>query len=240
MTEKKIDVGEKIKSSPGGWSFDGGIADSFDEHVRRSVPGYDDGHHLVENLAPFFMGRYSDVFYELGCSTGTLTARVASSTGNTTAQFIGIDSVAEMINFANKNNKSQNVTFELADITDYVFSGAAIIASYYTIQFIDTGVRQNLINKIYKNLKWGGAFVLFEKVRGPDARFQDIMTTLYNEYKLRMGYTPDQIISKNLSLKGRLEPFSTQGNLDLLRRGGFVDVNIIFKNLCFEGYLAIK
>lgn len=82
--------------------------------------------------------------------------------------------------------------------------------------------------------------MLFEKVRGPDARFQDIMTTLYNEYKISQGYTPEQIISKALSLKGRLEPFSTQGNLGLLRRAGFEDVNIVFKNLCFEGYLAIR
>ena len=30
----------------------------------------------------------------------------------------------------------------------------------------------------------GGGFILFEKVRGPDARFQDILQTLYTEYKI--------------------------------------------------------
>ena len=139
-----------------------------------------------------------------------------------------------------KKSKARNIDFQLGDITDYEFLGAAIVVSYYTIQFVDTGKRQTLINQIYNDLKWGGAFVWFEKVRGSDARFQDIMTTLYTEYKLRRGYAPDQIISKTLSLKGRLEPFSTEGNFGLLRRAGFNDVNIIFKNLCFEGYLAIK
>lgn len=152
----KNNVGEKIESSPGAWSFDGGVADSFDEHVRRSVPGYEHGHQLVENLAPFFMGKEGDVFYELGCSTGTLTARVASSTGNDTARFIGIDNVEQMINFAKNKNKSQNVVFEVADITDYSFSGAAFVVSYYTMQFVDTGVRQNVIDQVYKDLKWGG------------------------------------------------------------------------------------
>ena len=45
---------------------------------------------------------------------------------------------------------------------------------------------------------------------------------------------------KTRSLKGILEPFSTQGNLDLLSRAGFVDVMTVQKYLCFEGFLAIK
>src|SRR3546814_18381109 len=90
-------------------------------------------------------------------------------------------------------------------------------------------MRQQLIDKIYQTLQWGGAFLLFEKVRGPDARFQDILTTLYNDHKLKQGYTPDEIVSKARSLKGVLEPFSTQGNLDLLKRAGFADVTTVMK-----------
>jgi tRNA (cmo5U34)-methyltransferase len=81
---------------------------------------------------------------------------------------------------------------------------------------------------------------LFEKVRGADARFQDMMTAIYTDFKLDQGYNPDEIISKSRSLKGVLEPFSTQGNLDLLKRAGFVDVMTIMKWVCFEGFLAIK
>ena len=50
----------------------------------------------------------------------------------------------------------------------------------------------------------------------------------------------DEIISKSRSLKGVMEPFSTNGNLDMLARAGFVDVLPIFKWVCFEGYLCIK
>ena len=62
-----------------------------------------------------------------------------------------------------------------------------------------------------QRLNWGGAFVLFEKVRGPDARFQDILSQLYNEFKLRNGFSSEEIVEKTRSLKGVLEPFSTQG-----------------------------
>ena len=86
----------------------------------------------------------------------------------------------------------------------------------------------------------GGAFILFEKIRADDARFQDIFTTLYNEYKINNGYSCDEIISKTLSLKGVLEPFSTSGNYGLLQRAGFQDIQNVFQYLCFQGILAIK
>jgi len=81
---------------------------------------------------------------------------------------------------------------------------------------------------------------MYEKVRANDARFQDIMTGLYTEYKLDQGYTAEEIVAKSKSLKGVLEPFSTQGNLDMLNRAGFIDILSIQKYVNFEGFLAIK
>ena len=91
-----------------------------------------------------------------------------------------------------------------------------------------------------KDLIGGGAFVFFEKVRGPDARFHDIVTSLYHDFKLRNGFSPEEIINKAQSLKGAMKPFTPQGNLDLLKRAGFVDMMTIMKYVCFEGFLAIK
>ncbi len=50
----------------------------------------------------------------------------------------------------------------------------------------------------------------------------------------------DQIIAKSRSLKGILEPFSTNGNMDLMKRAGFVDIITMMKYITFEGFLAIK
>ena len=86
----------------------------------------------------------------------------------------------------------------------------------------------------------GVGFVLFEKVRGPDARFQDMMSALYTDYKLERGFEPGEIVAKTRALKGVLEPFSSRANVEMLRRAGFVDQMTVFKRLCFEGFLAIK
>ena len=67
------------------------------------------------------------------------------------------------------------------------------------------------------------------------------MTGTYNDFfKLDNSYEYDEIAIKTQSLRGVLEPFSTNGNLGLLKRAGFKDILVIFKYICFEGYLAIK
>ena len=81
---------------------------------------------------------------------------------------------------------------------------------------------------------------MFEKIRAPDARFQDIYSIIYNDYKLENNFSPSEIIFKTKSLKGIMEPFSDFGNLSLIKRAGFKDVTPIFQWMCFKGYLCIK
>ena len=67
-----------------------------------------------------------------------------------------------------------------------------------------------------------------------------MMTTIYTDYKIDQGYSSDEIVGKTRSLKGVLEPFSSQGNIDLMKRAGFEDVMTVMKYVSFEGFLAIK
>ncbi len=236
-------VGDGITAQNAGWSFSGAVADTFDDHVSKSVPLYNEGHELTCSLSDFFVKPGSRI-YEIGSSTGTLTLKLAKRNANKNGcSFVGIDVEADMVQKSRDKAKAAgftNVEFVVDDLISMEFEPADLIVAYYTVQFIRPSVRQQLIDKIYKALHWGGAFVLFEKVRGPDARFQDIATSLYNDYKLEQGYTPEEIVSKSRSLKGVLEPFSTQGNIDLLKRAGFDDIMTVQKYICFEGMLAIK
>jgi len=126
------------------------------------------------------------------------------------------------------------------DLLEHSLQPASLTVVCFTMQFVQPAVRQQLFDTIYASLEWGGALLLFEKVRAPDARFQDLMSSLYTDYKQDQGFSDAEIIAKSRSLKGVLEPFSTQGNLDLMSRAGFVDVMSVWKRLCFEGFLAIK
>lgn len=235
-----VEVGDAIEAAEARWEFSGNVASSFETHIDRSVPGYREGHDLVAAVADFFVHDGSLV-YDLGCSTGALSRRLAQRHAGRDLRIVGIEREPDMVAEARKlcaDHKSIEIVE--SDLFDVPFGRCDLVVSYYTAQFIRPSVRQLLFDRVYEALEWGGAFLLFEKVRAPDARFQDLVSTLYTDFKLERGFSEREIVHKTRSLKGVLEPFSTRGNLDLLSRAGFVDITTLWKHLCFEGFLAIK
>ncbi len=229
-----------IEAANSAWTFDD-IAGKFDEHIASSVPLYRQGHRLIAELAPFFLPKEGQVI-EVGCSTGNLAATLLhNNAGREDIHYLGIDPVPSMLEQAQaKLAHDSRASFQCIDLLGAELPAADLLIAYYTMQFIPPSVRQQAYDKLYNSLQWGGALVLFEKVRAPDARFQDIASQLYSDYKLDNGFSEEAIINKSRSLKGVLEPFSTQGNLDLLARAGFTDVMTLAKWVNFEGFLAIK
>ena len=180
------------------------------------MPFYNEGHDLIVKLSDFFV-KSDSVSYEFGSSSGILSHKLAKHNAAKGGRFIGIDCVPEMVNYARNKYQAPNLSFEVDDILSCELEPSDFIVSYYVVQFVRPSQRQELFNRIYNSLKWGGAFICFEKVRAPDARFQDMMTALYTDYKIDQGYNAEEIVSKTRSLKGVLEPFSTAGNLGPLQ-----------------------
>ena len=230
-----------IKKKRGNWNFGKNVPKNFVNHITASVPEYDLGHDIILKLSDFFLKDNSN-FYDIGCSTGNLIEKLYKFS-NKKINLIGLDSEKHMVEFARKTLKKKGIKNSKiihSNIFKQNLKKSDLIVSYYTIQFTQPKYRQEIINKIYKSLNWGGAFIMFEKVRAPDARFQDILNSLYLDFKEENGFTNQEIIEKQKSLRGVLEPFSTFGNTGLLKRAGFKDITIIFKHICFEGYLCIK
>lgn len=234
-------VGDAIETQRGAWSFSGEVADTFVSHAERSIPMYHEGHALACRISDYFVLPNS-LCYELGSSTGELTRRLAEHNAHkTNVQWIGMDREEAMAVRAREHCKGMsNVEFVCEDLGTAKLEKSNLIVSYYTLQFVPPRYRQDVFNKIYESLEWGGAFLMFEKVRAPDARFQDITTGLYNDFKTDSKFAAEEILNKSVSLRGVMEPFSTQGNFDLMARAGFKDMMTVFKYICFEGFLAIK
>lgn len=234
------DTGDDIQADNARWSFAQEVPARFDDHIRRSVPLYEAGHELLLGISDFFVQDGSRI-YELGCSTGQLTRQLWRRHGDRGIELIAVDREPGMLERARaKCGEPPGLELRGEEIETLALQPADLIVAYYTLQFVRPRFRQQVFDRIYQGLNWGGGFLLFEKVRAPDARFQDMMTSLYTDYKLAQGFSEAEIVHKARSLKGVLEPFSSQGNLDLLARAGFVDVMTVFKYGSFEGFLAIK
>jgi len=246
---KKYNAGENIKIKIGNWKFNSQVAEVFDTHAKKSIPFYEVGHDLILKISHFFLKERS-IICDLGSSTGTLVKKLNDEhfKKKFKLKFYCIESEQSMIDQSKKKLKNiKNVRFIKKKLEKYKIPKSDLIISYYTLQFIKPHMRQMILKNIYNSLNWGGALILFEKTRSEDARFQDLITQLYNEFKLNNGYSPTEIINKTLSLKGVLDPFSLKGNEGLLSRAGFKfkkagfeDTTILFRYLNFTGFLLIK
>jgi len=232
----------RINLKRGAWTFGDRVPKKFNTHIQKSVPYYEEGHELIKKLSDFFLTNKTRC-YDIGCSTSLLLTKLSKFTNKKDLQFIGLDVEKAMIKFSKKiikSKKIKNVKVFCKDITKYKFKKSNLIISYYTIQFVNPAHRQKIIDKIFAALNWGGAFIFFEKIRGNDARFQDILTSLYLDFKEQNNFPASDILKKIKSIRGVLEPYSNFGNKSYLKRAGFKDVQTIFQYLCFKGYLCIK
>ena len=241
MKKKQLVIGDNLKAEISNFSFGGNTYKNFDKHIVKSVPNYLEGHKIICQLSSFFVTNNS-IVYDLGCSTGSLIKKIDQYNSSLNINIYGIDNEKKMILSAKKNNiKPKNkINLKCSDILKTKFKKSDLIISYYTIQFIKPKHRQVLFDRVYKSLNWGGGFIFFEKVRAPDARFQDIMSQIYQEFKINNAINEKQVIHKSLSLRNVLEPYSSEENKRFLKRAGFKDYMTIMKHSSFEGFLAIK
>jgi tRNA (cmo5U34)-methyltransferase len=239
--EADMSVGHNIVAKNSGWTFGENVPDTFVEHIKSSVPLYEESHELGCQISSFFV-RNTSVVYELGTSTGEMLKKLAlHNAAKKSSRFIGLEVEEAMVRKALQHCADvPNVQIVQEDIRLASLEKADLIVSYYTMCFVPPCDRQQIFDKIYEALNWGGAFILFEKVRAPDARFQDIAVQLYADFKHDNGFSFQEMGEKTRSLKGVMEPFSSQANIDLMKRAGFVDIMTIQKYICFEGFLAIK
>jgi tRNA (cmo5U34)-methyltransferase len=233
-------IGDDIQLPSRRWSFGRGTAAHFDQHVAKSVPGYHDGHALVEELSDFFVADGGRII-EVGCSTGALISRLAHRHEAMNAEFLGVDVVDDMVEVARDRCSDQgNVHIEIVDARRVDYTDACLVVLYYTLQFIPLWQRGALLERIRREMRLGGGLVLFEKTRLPNGMLQDMCNQVYDTYKLARGFTAEEVLGKTRSLRGVLEPSTSAENMALLRRAGFSEPHVLYRQLAFEGILAVK
>jgi len=239
MSKEAQSVGDNIHLQKGEWRFSGEVPQYFGQHVRRSVPLYDETHQLILAISDQCV-RGSDRVYDVGCSTGTLTRLLAEKHADKAIQVVGVDAEPDMIAAAEKATPHSSVSYVAAQVQDFTFESCGLVVACFTLQFSAVSSRAETIQGIYNALRPGGIFVLTEKVEFETVSEQALQTALYYSYKRRQGYTEAEIAAKAASLDGVMHPVTEQQNIEWLQRAGFSRVQRFMQHSCFCGWLAVK
>ena len=220
------------------FSFDEKISKDFENHIKNSIPGYEEVLKMCVDFSEWFIRGNSNV-YDLGSSKGTLLKMLQERYKNRErVSYKGIETQKGMYC---SNYEADNIFFENKDITTIEhFDNASIIYSLFTIQFLPEDKRFNLLEVIYNSLPEGGLFLMAEKFNSKNSRISEIKKSLLLESKLKNGFTAEEILEKDRSLRGVMNLNSLDKSFDNFSKLGFSEYETIYLNNNFALYACIK
>jgi len=237
---------DRIYAEPQGrvepFAFDEQVAAVFPDMIRRSVPGYE----LILQALPWLAARVvqpDSVVYDLGCSLGAGAQAVRRGIGVEGCRIIAVDTSAAMIRRASEwlGGFRSEVPVELvqADVLDVPIENASLVLLNFTLQFIPSARRLELLSRIRAGMRPGGVLVLSEKIAIEDPRLEPLITELHHDFKRAQGYSELEIAQKRQALENVLVPESPEAHRARLQEAGFVSCETWLQHTRFISLLAM-
>jgi tRNA (cmo5U34)-methyltransferase len=217
--------------------------EGFDNHIEHSIRGYSNLWNDILKYSEYFVEDDAAVV-DIGCSTGKLLkAMIEQNTFAPKAKYFGVEIEEDFFpGFDEDESLYDNLFYHRDDIRTFDFSeNTNLVTSIFTLQFIPTNQRRDIVTKIYNGLRTGGAFIFAEKTIAEHSRIQEIRTFTYYDYK-REHFTSDDILDKERKLRHMMKP-NTRGELiSLCATSGFGlgKIDSFWQNHGFTAFIAIK
>jgi tRNA (cmo5U34)-methyltransferase len=233
----------KPLDEPGRFAFDDSVAQVFPDMIRRSVPGYT----TIIAMTGLLAGRYSQpgsTCYDLGCSLGASTLAMRQHIPWQDCRIIGVDNSPAMLQrcqtVIDTDSHEIPVSLRCADLEEVAIENASVVVLNFTLQFIEPGRRDAVIDGIYRGLRPGGIMILSEKVTFEDPHLDQLNIELHHEFKRANGYSELEIAQKRSALENVLIRETLNEHRQRIARAGFGSCDVWFQCFNFASLIALK
>ena len=231
------------------FEFNDAVASVFDDMIERSVPGYRSIVLQTGMLAAKFSVPET-ACYDLGSSLGAATLSMRHhierhhQKNAAKIPVIALDSSEAMLSRMRERIRNEDspvpVHTELADITNYPYQDHSVAVLNFTLQFIPLSQRATTLQSIANKMLEGGALILSEKIKLDNPEQQQLLATMYENFKRSNGYSELEISQKRDALENVLIPESLEVHKARLLNCGFKSVEVWFQCFNFASLVAIR
>ncbi len=223
-------------------SFSFSTVKDFDEHIRNSIPDYENLINTILKMSDFFITSNTYV-YDIGTSTGSflieLHDRVAlQSLRFQNVHFVGIENESNFYRY--HDPMDYPIEWVHDDVTKYQgWTDSSFITSIFTIQFIEPKKRKELLQNIYDSMTPGGGFIFAEKIYSNSSTSQEINTFLYYGWK-RQFFSADEILNKERDLRTLMKLRTKKEVEQEISDIGWSQCDTFWQQHNFVAWMAIK
>ncbi len=243
MRDKRDHLFAKSRIITTEFRFDEQVVKVFPDMISRSVPGYELVIPMIAMLARRYAQDDSNI-YDLGCSLGAASLAMSHSVKAQGAEVIAVDNSEAMVKRCRQgledNCGPTGVKVRLENLLDTSVENASVVVLNFTLQFLDPGQRQELVNRISTGMRTGGALILSEKICFTTPREQEDQVMWHHDFKRTQGYSDLEIAQKRNALEAVLIPDTEQQHLERFSRAGLTRSRRWFQCFNFVSYISFR
>jgi tRNA (cmo5U34)-methyltransferase len=230
------------------FEFDAEVISVFENMSRRSIPGYEHAYKMIGHFASRYPWPETGAeVWDFGTTIGKALSTIRDAIH--LAPYINYHGLDVSIASVDKTQDALPWSkVHLHDLRDGLFPEnyapvfpAHMMVFGYTLQFIqDVAIRRDLIKQAYAALAEGGMLFVMEKYTLLDPTINRVAQDAYIQFRRDNGYTLDEIKAKGKALENSMWPSSPEFMEASMRDAGFTNINVLYRDLNFGGFVAIK
>jgi ubiquinone/menaquinone biosynthesis C-methylase UbiE len=214
------------------------IAQKYDDHRKCFIPCFNDFYKTSVSLLKIYRNDFHDII-DLGAGTGLLTMEIYKLYNN--AHYTLIDISKDMLEITKErftglsnfefieNNYVKNIPVENCDL----------ICSALSIHHLDKNDKIKLYKNIFEKLEKGGCFINLDQFIGASEKINKLYNEWWYKYIDRSGIT-EKVKSAWIERKKLDKENTIKETIELLKEGGFKNVECIYNFMKFGVIIAIK
>lgn len=210
------------------FQFDSEVSLVFPDMAVRSIPLYEESHRLHISLFREEIASSEHVtFVDVGASRGQFFKQLCNqfqidpAKGSSRLECIAIDNSRPMLDLLSEEMPwVRTIEADAAYLIDLP-SKADFISMFYLLQFLRSDDdKLKALTWAHRNLKEGGVLFIGQKEK-EEFGFEQRLSEEYYLFRMRNGYTREEIVAKTQALKGSMWPSTRSWTETLTERAGF-------------------
>ena len=236
-----------IHAPEGLFSFNGKVAEIFEDMAVRSIPMYKEVHRLHASLLHASMVVRTQenpyTILDVGASRGGFIEEVCNqfhfpkTSKPLQIEAHAVDTSARMCELLKQDMPWVNVeNRDVGSLT--VKEGYDLITVFYTMQFVPPARRFDVLLRLYESLKPGGVLVIGAKCKS--MLYTETLDREYHKWRMGNGYSVAEIHQKTQALEGSMWVETPEATTRRLITAGFCDIQETTRWCQFSTLIARK